>query len=217
MISVNDMKEHIRINLIDSRWKDQRESMLNKNKEKTKASDDEITFNIAKLAKHRPDIFGTKQEEIEQKEISTSRNLGPMDEKTYSNHKTTQNVLIPQVGTLLKLILSDRSVPASHIEQHCYKKTQDEMQSQDCNGYITILDECSNCMMDNEIISQRYDIRIQSFKNTVLELKDRLMDMIDIKASKQKITMQGIGILEDYRSLSSYKIESGAVLRLISP
>ena len=52
------MAEHLRISLIDPRWKLQRDSMLAKIRETTKASDDEISRNLIGLAKSRPDVFG---------------------------------------------------------------------------------------------------------------------------------------------------------------
>ena len=54
------MAEHLRISLIDPRWKLQRDSMLAKIRETTKASDDEISRNLVGLAKSRPDVFGAR-------------------------------------------------------------------------------------------------------------------------------------------------------------
>ena len=41
-----------------ARWKEQREAMMNKLRDSTKAKDDEITRNLVGLARTRPDIFG---------------------------------------------------------------------------------------------------------------------------------------------------------------
>ena len=57
LVPIDKMGEHMRVSLIDPRWKTQREAMLAKIKETTKASDDEISRNLALLAKTRPDIF----------------------------------------------------------------------------------------------------------------------------------------------------------------
>lgn len=48
----------MRISLLDPKWKEQKEAMLSKIKDTTKADDDEITRNLIGLAKTRPDIFG---------------------------------------------------------------------------------------------------------------------------------------------------------------
>ncbi|QDZ19966.1 subunit 1 of splicing factor 3A [Chloropicon primus] len=64
LIPVDDMAEHMRISLIDPKWKEQKEKMLAKIKDTTKATDDEIARNVSSLATTRPDIFGSTQEEI---------------------------------------------------------------------------------------------------------------------------------------------------------
>lgn len=40
------------------RWKEQREAMMSKLRDTTRAGDDEITRNLVALTKTRPDIFG---------------------------------------------------------------------------------------------------------------------------------------------------------------
>jgi hypothetical protein len=48
------------------RYLEQREIMLAKLRDTTKAGDDEITRNLVRLARTRPDIFGSTQEEVSQ-------------------------------------------------------------------------------------------------------------------------------------------------------
>lgn len=64
LIPVPEMAEHMRISLIDPKYKEQKERMLAKLRENTLAGDEEISRNIVGLAKTRPDIFGTTEEEI---------------------------------------------------------------------------------------------------------------------------------------------------------
>lgn len=64
LIPLAEMAEHMRISLLDPRWREQRESMLNKIRDTTRAGDDEITNNIIALARTRPDIFGSTDEEV---------------------------------------------------------------------------------------------------------------------------------------------------------
>ncbi|CAI9099804.1 OLC1v1036680C1 [Oldenlandia corymbosa var. corymbosa] len=63
-IPINEMSEHIRISLIDPKYKEQKERMFAKIRDTTLAPDDEITKNIVGLARTRPDIFGTTEEEV---------------------------------------------------------------------------------------------------------------------------------------------------------
>ncbi|TQE11359.1 hypothetical protein C1H46_003093 [Malus baccata] len=64
LIPINEMSEHMRISLIDPKYKKQKERMFAKIRETTLAQDDEILRNIVGLARTRPDIFGTTEEEV---------------------------------------------------------------------------------------------------------------------------------------------------------
>ncbi|KAK4797221.1 hypothetical protein SAY86_029547 [Trapa natans] len=64
LIHRSEMSEHIRISLIDPKYKEQKERMFSKLRETTIAQDDEIARNIVGLARTRPDIFGTTEEEV---------------------------------------------------------------------------------------------------------------------------------------------------------
>ncbi|KAB2600867.1 splicing factor 3A subunit 1 [Pyrus ussuriensis x Pyrus communis] len=58
------MSEYMRISLIDPKFKEQKERMFAKIRDTTLAQDDEISRNIMGLARTRPDIFGTTEEEV---------------------------------------------------------------------------------------------------------------------------------------------------------
>ncbi|OIT32961.1 putative splicing factor 3a subunit 1 [Nicotiana attenuata] len=57
LIPINEMSEHMRISLIDPKYKEQKERMFANIRETTLAQDDEISRNIIRLAQTRPDIF----------------------------------------------------------------------------------------------------------------------------------------------------------------
>ena len=60
LVEINAMAEHMRVSLMDPRWRTQRDAMLAKMKGSAKASDDEISRNLSMLAKNRPDVFGDR-------------------------------------------------------------------------------------------------------------------------------------------------------------
>ncbi|XP_056863653.1 probable splicing factor 3A subunit 1 [Raphanus sativus] len=64
LIPISEMSEHMRISLIDPKFKEQKDRMFAKIRETTLAQDDEIAKNIVGLARLRPDIFGTTEEEV---------------------------------------------------------------------------------------------------------------------------------------------------------
>ena len=53
IVAVRDMEEHMRVSLIDPRWRQQKEAMLSKLRDTTRANDEEITSNLMTLAKVR--------------------------------------------------------------------------------------------------------------------------------------------------------------------
>lgn len=64
LVPLEEMAEHMRVSLIDPRWRTQKEAMMTKIKETSKASDDEIGRNLSLLARTRPDVFASGTEAI---------------------------------------------------------------------------------------------------------------------------------------------------------
>jgi splicing factor 3A subunit 1 len=61
-IPINEMAEHMRISLLDLRWREQRDAALSKIKETTKASDEDVWRHLTMLANKRPEVFTSKEE-----------------------------------------------------------------------------------------------------------------------------------------------------------
>lgn len=79
LIAVDQMAEHMRISLIDPKWKVQKDAMLAKLKDSTMANDEEVATNVLMLARTRPDIFGTTDEEVStaiKESIESKKKLG---------------------------------------------------------------------------------------------------------------------------------------------
>ena len=64
LVPIDQIAEHMRISLIDPKWRKEREAMLGKLRGSTAASDEEIARNVVNLARTRPDIFGNTDEEV---------------------------------------------------------------------------------------------------------------------------------------------------------
>ena len=64
LVPIDQIAEHMRISLIDPKWRKEREAMLGKLRGSTAASDEEIARNVVSLARTRPDIFGNTDEEV---------------------------------------------------------------------------------------------------------------------------------------------------------
>jgi splicing factor 3A subunit 1 len=80
LVLIENMAEHMRISLIDPKWKQQKDIMLSKIKETTKASDEEIGRNLSLLARTRPDVFGADAAAVSsvlEKQIQDERKTVP--------------------------------------------------------------------------------------------------------------------------------------------
>lgn len=63
-MSANDVNEHMRVELLDPKWKEQRERFLDKQKVQAFAEQD-IGRNLKRIAAHRPDVFSTDAGAVE--------------------------------------------------------------------------------------------------------------------------------------------------------
>jgi len=90
LVPVDQMAEHMRISLIDPKWKVEREAMLGKLRGSTVATDEEIAKNVIGLARTRPDIFGSTAEEVS---VAMSAEI----EKTRHGEERTPGAAAPGV------------------------------------------------------------------------------------------------------------------------
>jgi len=83
LVPIQDIAEHMRISLIDPKWRKEREAMLGKLRGSTAASDEEIARNVVSLARTRPDIFGSTDHEVSVA-LSAEMERGKADERAAS-------------------------------------------------------------------------------------------------------------------------------------
>eukprot|EP01026_Neomeris_dumetosa_P038244 TRINITY_DN31169_c0_g1_i1.p1 TRINITY_DN31169_c0_g1~~TRINITY_DN31169_c0_g1_i1.p1 ORF type:complete len:397 (+),score=69.49 TRINITY_DN31169_c0_g1_i1:63-1253(+) len=95
LVLLEDMQEHVRISLIDPKYKEQKEALYSKIKENTKANDEEIGSNLLKLADTRPDIFGSTQEEVASAVQSTIKERMGTDTTQTNETPTSQPQITP--------------------------------------------------------------------------------------------------------------------------
>ena len=108
LVPVDEMAEHMRISLIDPKWREQRDAMLAKIKDTTKATDDEIARNVSSLANTRPDIFGSTEEEISKivaAEIARSQKAASfMDQASQQQQQQQQQATAPPPPSMLSRV-----------------------------------------------------------------------------------------------------------------
>ena len=67
MVPANEMTNHLKVLLLDPKWKEQKERFIEKARaESALSSSTDIEGNIAEFIGNRPDIFGSLTDEVNQ-------------------------------------------------------------------------------------------------------------------------------------------------------
>jgi len=98
-IPVDEMQEHIKIELLDPKFRLQRQMAAEKNKIPVLVSDDEITRNLGAFAKRRADIFG------ESEDAQAKAEDKPKDKVIWDGHTAS----IPKTINSAKIMEMDHS------------------------------------------------------------------------------------------------------------
>ena len=61
-IPISEYNEHLRIELLDPQYKNIQEDVRSRGANVTMASGDEVSENLARFARRRPDLFGSVEE-----------------------------------------------------------------------------------------------------------------------------------------------------------
>merc|ERR1719284_621401 len=223
LISLHDIEEHIKTQMTDPSMRNRHNFTSSTTKTTSKASNDEIAFNISNLAKFRPDVFGSKPEEHET--ISTESRYpsthpttvsarpvvlaydSPLEKNQKSiDHKENDiNAPTPPAPTFTHRCLKT-------LEQHIPTTTKANEQISNSSlrhhGNIYVQVNCIYTNHSHKVDGPVFKLKIQSLETTINSLKDKLSDMVCLSSSKQKIFFQGIEILRDSESLAHYKITS---------
>jgi splicing factor 3A subunit 1 len=238
IVAINDIAEHMRINLIDSRWRHQKTSMLDKLNETTKASDDEIAFNISNLAQHRPDIFAPKSNEkppLHSTKLTKSNPLYTQTSSEYSNtikksslqelsnqHDSLNNADTLSINRRETTVFSKQPQPDSNFENDYHVKKNKRKKNEMTTDSSSLMKSFGSQLVKVHCVIPKaktfyekfLELHIQSLEIKVASLKDRLMEITSLSTSKQKISIPGMGVLLDENYLSSYNIHPGTLLLL---
>mmetsp|Transcript_58846 Transcript_58846/g.170212 ORF Transcript_58846/g.170212 Transcript_58846/m.170212 type:complete len:665 (-) Transcript_58846:89-2083(-) len=74
-VSVADVPEHLRIQLLDPKWAEERKKFQDKQKESNLVAGDAIVNNLSKYSQARGDLFGKSEQELLDKEKDSKRRL----------------------------------------------------------------------------------------------------------------------------------------------
>lgn len=74
-IAIADMSEHMRIQLLDPKWAEERKRFAEKQRETNYVAGEDISANISRLAQARGDLFGASQAELDSQKVDSEKRL----------------------------------------------------------------------------------------------------------------------------------------------
>jgi len=74
-IAITDMPEHMRIQLLDPKWAEERKRFLEKQRETNFVAGEDIASNISRFAQARGDIFGSSEADVRDRMADSERRL----------------------------------------------------------------------------------------------------------------------------------------------
>ena len=74
-VAIADMPEHMRIQLLDPKWAEERKRFLDKQRETNFVAGNDIASNLSQFAQARGDIFGSSEAEIHDRKVDSEKRL----------------------------------------------------------------------------------------------------------------------------------------------
>lgn len=74
--------------------------------------------------------------------------------------------------------------------------------------------QCPTLEGNAKCTGQLLEVEVASLSDTVGELKERLAEVLELPANKQKLAREGVGFVKDDFSLAHYNVSPDIVLQL---
>ncbi|KAI3793082.1 hypothetical protein L1987_35695 [Smallanthus sonchifolius] len=193
LIPVHEMYKHMRISVNDPKYKEQKERLFGKIRETTLAQDDVISRSIVGLARTRPDIFGTTEEEFSNAvtaEIQSKNGvLG------FYWHMATQAMSAQEPEPKRQRLDDSLLFPENQfLAQH--------------PGPV-----CISVWVPEK--GQMLELSVESLSESVSSLKEKIAGEIEEAPPANKLKLSGTaGFFNDNLSLAYYNVGGGDVLSL---
>ncbi|KAL1806971.1 hypothetical protein ACET3Z_030039 [Daucus carota] len=215
LILINEMSEHMRISLIDPKFKEQKERMFAKIRDSTTlAQDDDISKNIMGLARTRPDLFGSIGRTLMYTPLTAPRPYAPHVMPQHGMH-----MVHPPMPLGIPPPPPPEEAPPLPEEPEAKRQRlgdsmlipEDQFLAQH-QGPASIHVSVPN-VDEGNLKGQVLEIRVESLSETVSSLKEKIAGEIQLPSNKQKLSGKA-GFLKDHLSLAYYNVAGGETLSL---
>ncbi|KAI3800110.1 hypothetical protein L1987_35419 [Smallanthus sonchifolius] len=191
LIPVHEMSQHMRISVNDPKYKEQKERLFGKIRETTLAQDDEISRSIVGLARTRPDIFGTTEEEFSnavKADIQSKNGVLGFYGRTATQAMSAQEPEPKRQWLDDSLLVPEDQFLAQHPGPVCISVWVPEKE-------------------------KMLEISVEPLSESVSSLKEKIAGEIEVPANKQKLSGKA-GLFKDNLSLAYYNVAGGEMLSL---
>ena len=244
MVPLDDMAEHMRISLLDPKWKVQREAMLAKLQGSTQASHEDVAANVLNLAQNRPDIFGSSDSEVSNAINAELMKRRPVVAPASAPKSSITPPLMaaapvptrapppppkvvpppPPVPEQPEQKDGKRAAaePEEEVEPEAKKLKIGEVELDDESDFLeanpgaaTIKVVCPQVDGDGKLTGQTLEIKVGSLAEKIVDLKRLIKPLAgDLAQNKQKLSTPDLGFLKDTASLAYYNLKDKAVINL---
>jgi len=243
MIPLDQMAEHMRISLIDPKWKVQKEAMMAKLRGSTQASHEDVAANVLNLARNRPDIFGSSDDEMSKAinaELRKNRQVsiqgsGSMVPPPPPPPPAVVPPPPPAAGTLN--VVGKVEPPQTEYRkrqepEHAHEQEEPEPEPKKLKvgeveldeefeflaahpGRATIKVVCPAVGGETGLNGQTLEVEVESLSDKIVDLKRAIKPLAgDLPQNKQKLSTPGLGFLKDTASLAYYNLQNGSAVTL---
>ncbi|KAK4527871.1 hypothetical protein GAYE_SCF46G5804 [Galdieria yellowstonensis] len=214
-VPLDRANESIKMELLDPKYKEERQRAAEKNKYQNLASDAEVAMNLGRLSDQKLDIYNRADLQSVMAQRRMTEKSGEGGEAMDWQVKAPEPTVPPKPSSLLW------ESSASHWEKSEEATMRDhKMEDNVSNGEDNSDEGIQVHVRVQSHSNQEWNLRGQTislqvpYQATILDLKSTLAPIVKLPPNKQKISADNFGYLKDNLSLSDYQFYDGIVMYL---
>ncbi|GJD05781.1 Probable splicing factor 3A subunit 1 [Galdieria sulphuraria] len=205
-VPVDRANESIKMELLDPKYKEERQRAAEKNKYQNLASDAEVAMNLGRLSDQKLDIYNRAdlQNVMAERRIAEDR----------KSEESMEQVKAPEPTVQLKpsslLWEASSSWDKGENMNPARMDNQEDNSEEGIQVHVRVQ---SHSNQEWNLRGQTISLQVP-YQATLLDLKSTLAPLVKLAPNKQKISADNFGYLKDNLSLADYQFYDGIVMYL---
>eukprot|EP00871_Galdieria_phlegrea_P001454 jgi/Galph1/2309/GphlegSOOS_G1011.1 len=217
-VPLHEANKSIKMELLDPKYKEERQRAAEKNKYQNLASDAEVAMNLGRLSDQKVDIYNR----------ADLQNV--VAERRVSEYMTNNNSINNDAVTFKAPQVTVQGKASSFLLEQGMNEQPDKQANS--NGIPPNLSESEMEVESSSDVGIQVHVRVQSHPNqewnlkgqtislqvpyqaTILDLKTSLSPLVKLAPNKQKMSVENYGYLKDNLSLGDYQFYDGVIMFL---